>query len=116
MENSAKSAAGEKDLVCGMMVDPSTAKYKTEHGGQTYYFCCASCLEKFKSDPSRYLTTSRASLPETRSGMQVISIAPASALGIAPANPALVPLASSSAVPSSSAGKNAYFCPMCPEV
>ena len=99
-----------------MTVDPSTAKYRTEHGGQTYYFCCASCLEKFKSDPSRYLTTSRASLPETRSGMQVISIAPASAPGIAPAKPALVPLAPSSAVPSSSAGKNAYVCPMCPEV
>ncbi len=40
-----------KDLVCGMDVEPSTAKHKLEYAGKTYYFCCASCLEKFR-DPS----------------------------------------------------------------
>ena len=56
MNDSAKSATAEKDPVCGMTVDPSTAKYKFEHSGKAYYFCCAHCLEKFRNDPVRYLT------------------------------------------------------------
>lgn len=38
-----------------MTVDPATAKYRTEHGGQTYYFCSEGCLRKFTADPQRYL-------------------------------------------------------------
>ncbi len=49
--------AGAKatDPVCGMAVDPATAKHKTEHAGTTYYFCCAGCRTKFEADPRRYL-------------------------------------------------------------
>ncbi|MDF2971797.1 MAG: heavy metal translocating P-type ATPase, partial [Microvirga sp.] len=36
-----------KDLVCGMWVDPHTAKHRAEHNGQPYYFCSAGCREKF---------------------------------------------------------------------
>ena len=59
-EHSHGNAAGgptstTKDPVCGMSVDPLTAKHKTEHGGSTYYFCCAGCLTKFTADPARYL-------------------------------------------------------------
>ena len=59
-EHSHGNAAGgptsaAKDPVCGMSVDPSTAKHKTEHAGSTYYFCCAGCLTKFTTDPARYL-------------------------------------------------------------
>src|SRR5690349_12265682 len=46
----------EKDPVCGMSVDPHTAKHKAEHGGRTYYFCSAGCRTKFLADPARYLT------------------------------------------------------------
>ncbi len=42
------------DPVCGMTVEPETAKYKTSHKGQDYYFCAASCLENFKKDPKKY--------------------------------------------------------------
>ena len=45
-----------KDPVCGMSVDPHTAKHKAEHGGRTYYFCAAGCRTKFIADPARYLT------------------------------------------------------------
>jgi Cu+-exporting ATPase len=38
-----------KDPICGMDVDPATAKWSTEHEGQTYYFCCQHCWEKFRS-------------------------------------------------------------------
>ncbi|PYV50301.1 MAG: hypothetical protein DMG92_08300 [Acidobacteria bacterium] len=35
-----------KDPVCGMTVDPATAKAKAEHARQTYYFCCTGCAQK----------------------------------------------------------------------
>jgi P-type Cu+ transporter len=44
-----------KDPVCGMSVDPATAKHRSEHEGSTYYFCCAGCKTKFDADPARYL-------------------------------------------------------------
>jgi Cu+-exporting ATPase len=47
-----------KDPVCGMTVDPATAKHRTEHGGNAYYFCCAGCRAKFESDPARHLAPS----------------------------------------------------------
>jgi P-type Cu+ transporter len=50
-----KIPARTEDPVCGMSVDPATAKYKLEHAGKTYYFCSAGCLEKFRSNPARYL-------------------------------------------------------------
>jgi len=48
-------AAQAKDPVCGMSVDPATAKHRFEHAGETYVFCCAGCLNKFAADPDRYL-------------------------------------------------------------
>ncbi|MDF2622129.1 MAG: heavy metal translocating P-type ATPase [Xanthobacteraceae bacterium] len=44
-----------KDPVCGMDVDPHTAQHRAEHGGRTYYFCCAGCRTKFVADPEKYL-------------------------------------------------------------
>ena len=44
-----------KDPVCGMSVDPATARHRFEHEGTTYYFCCAGCQTKFAADPARYL-------------------------------------------------------------
>src|SRR5487761_1976935 len=46
--------AMEKDLVCGMTVDPSRAKATHEHAGKMYYFCCAGCKGKFSADPAKY--------------------------------------------------------------
>ncbi|MCC6173858.1 MAG: YHS domain-containing protein [Chloroflexi bacterium] len=43
------------DPVCGMSVDPSTAKHSTEHQGKTYYFCAPGCKKAFESDPAKYL-------------------------------------------------------------
>jgi Cu+-exporting ATPase len=48
-------AAGATDPVCGMSVDPATAKHSVEHQGQTYYFCCNGCKTKFAADPDKYL-------------------------------------------------------------
>jgi Cu+-exporting ATPase len=36
----ASAVAGEaRDPVCRMVVNPATAKHRTEHDGLTYYFC-----------------------------------------------------------------------------
>jgi YHS domain-containing protein len=43
-----------KDPVCGMDVDETTAKYKSEYMGKTYYFCCEFCKEKFEENPRKY--------------------------------------------------------------
>jgi len=43
------------DPVCGMRVDPVTAKHKADYAGQTYYFCSAGCRAKFVADPLKYV-------------------------------------------------------------
>ncbi|HET6907457.1 MAG TPA: heavy metal translocating P-type ATPase, partial [Rhodanobacteraceae bacterium] len=55
--------AGATDPVCGMEVDPATARHRAEHRGQTYSFCAARCREKFLADPKRYLEPEPAGAP-----------------------------------------------------
>jgi P-type Cu+ transporter len=42
-----------QDPVCGMSVDPATAKEKVDYAGDTYYFCSAGCRSAFANDPAR---------------------------------------------------------------
>ncbi|MEI8354730.1 MAG: heavy metal translocating P-type ATPase [Deltaproteobacteria bacterium] len=44
-----------KDPVCGMEVDPDQSLHKYLYEGILYYFCCRPCLDRFSSDPDRYL-------------------------------------------------------------
>jgi Cu+-exporting ATPase len=55
------SSDGAVDPVCGMRVDPATARSHT-HEGREYYFCSEGCRSKFGADPARYLTASPATL------------------------------------------------------
>jgi Cu+-exporting ATPase len=50
-----KDANQLKDPVCGMAVDPATAKHRAEYREQTYFFCSAVCREKFIADPGKYI-------------------------------------------------------------
>ena len=102
MEESAKSATTVKDPVCGMDVEPSTARHKLDHAGKTYYFCCASCLEKFRAHPDEYLKPR----PASAAGLQIINIAPATPRETLPHTDS----------PSTPSSASAYICPMCPEV
>jgi YHS domain-containing protein len=43
-----------KDPICGMMVDEKKTKLVSEHDGQKFYFCSASCKQKFDTDPHGY--------------------------------------------------------------
>src|SRR5665213_2711744 len=47
--------AAATDPVCGMTVDPASAKHRAEHRGDSYYFCSAGCKTKFIAAPQKYL-------------------------------------------------------------
>jgi Cu+-exporting ATPase len=57
-----------KDPVCGMTVDPHTAKHRAEHAGRTYYFCADRCRTKFEADPARYLGPAQAHAEPVKPG------------------------------------------------
>ncbi len=46
------------DPVCGMTVDPESAAGSFEHKGETYFFCSAHCLHKFREAPEQFLNQS----------------------------------------------------------
>ncbi|MEQ1573009.1 MAG: heavy metal translocating P-type ATPase [Vicinamibacterales bacterium] len=46
----------ERDVVCGMQVDPARAAGSSEYEGRTYYFCAKGCKSRFDADPTRFLT------------------------------------------------------------
>ena len=51
-----------RDVVCGMAVDPASARGSAKYKGSTYYFCSPGCAAKFNADPERYLAQSGAGL------------------------------------------------------
>jgi Cu+-exporting ATPase len=53
--NISEAAHLEKDPVCGMNVDPGSAKHSAEYGGRTYYFCSQGCTTTFAADPVSYI-------------------------------------------------------------
>jgi Cu+-exporting ATPase len=44
----------ERDVVCGMDVDPATAAGKSQYNGKTYYFCSTGCKAKFEANQKQY--------------------------------------------------------------
>jgi Cu+-exporting ATPase len=44
------------DPVCGMQVDPATARHRFEHGEVTFHFCSAGCRTEFADEPAKYLS------------------------------------------------------------
>ncbi len=55
----ASKAALATDPVCGMKVDPATAKHRFSYRGEDYVFCSGGCRTKFAADPERYLAKAR---------------------------------------------------------
>jgi Cu+-exporting ATPase len=53
--HTAPAEGGVRDPVCGMTVDPHTAKHRHQHNGHAYYFCSAGCRTRFATDPAKYL-------------------------------------------------------------
>src|ERR1700736_3578550 len=103
----------EKDPVCGMNVNPATARHTHAHAGKTYYFCCAGCVEKFKADPEKYLRK-----PATMSSGLVMlgSVPPTGATAQAYTSFHQPSSTHAPAPPANRQEAEAYVCPMCPEV
>src|SRR5258708_3798327 len=94
------------DPVCGMKVDPATAKASLEHAGTMYYFCCAGCATKFRAAPDQHLK------PKSTGPTLVTLGAPKPAASPAPVSPMASPAsATATKIPAPN-----YVCPMCPEV
>jgi Cu+-exporting ATPase len=117
--DAAPSPARQKDPVCGMDVNPATARYKTLHNGKEYFFCSAGCLAKFQANPEKILSSPPKPMTTT-SGLVSLGaprlITPALSTPTAPAT-------GHHDHPSAGYGKGtrsyvcpAYVCPMCPEV
>jgi P-type Cu+ transporter len=56
VELSIPPVARVRDAVCGMEIDAASAAGQSEFDGTTYFFCSASCKQKFDGDPGRYLS------------------------------------------------------------
>ena len=42
------------DPVCGMSIDPESARAEEEWNGKLYSFCSFPCLVKFRRNPAQY--------------------------------------------------------------
>ncbi len=38
-----------RDPICGMTVDPATAKYRSERDGEAFFFCSQRCMQRFEA-------------------------------------------------------------------
>ncbi|HEY8874922.1 MAG TPA: heavy metal-binding domain-containing protein, partial [Stellaceae bacterium] len=68
-----------RDPVCGMMVDPATAKHRAEHAGHDYFFCSAGCRDRFIAEPARYLApapAAKAPAPTAPAGAEILWTCP----------------------------------------
>lgn len=54
VDHDATTLAVATDPVCGMEVDPASARYSTEFQGRPFYFCCGGCEERFLASPEVY--------------------------------------------------------------
>jgi Cu+-exporting ATPase len=108
---SESAPALERDPVCGMNVNPATAKNLCDHEGRSYYFCCAPCVEKFKANPAKYLNPA---VPVGASALVTPRTAPKAASTHHPNQPVERSMAQAHVVPPATA--SAYVCPMCPEI
>ena len=105
MEKINNQPAPATDPVCGMKVDPATARFKSVHNGQEYFFCCAGCQTKFQANPTAIL-----SAPPKPMGSGLVGI------GIKPSPPAAALISIAAPAKTTPPDPRAYVCPMCPEV
>jgi Cu+-exporting ATPase len=83
------------DPVCGMTVDPETARASSHRDDVTVYFCCGGCKAKFDADPLRYAEAPRQRNQERVDPLPTVASTSPQPLG----QPAVM-----------------YVCPMDPEV
>src|SRR5437763_14729250 len=89
------------DPVCGMKVNPATAKFKTNYSNKDYFFCSAGCLAKFQANPEQILS---APTKPMSSGLVTLGNSAPAKSGDGHWEHAATQAA------------RAYVCPMCPDV
>jgi Cu+-exporting ATPase len=65
----------QRDPVCGMDVNPETAKARLDHAGKTFYFCSSGCAQKFAQHPETYAAAMQARESASKSALTVLSMA-----------------------------------------
>jgi Cu+-exporting ATPase len=109
----------EVDPVCGMAVDVSAPAGRLEHAGKAYVFCSRHCLERFRSDPARYLgprgqREAMPSVADARPGAEYVCPMDPEVTSDRPAACPKCGMALEPKVPV--AAKRTWTCPMHPEV
>jgi len=114
------------DPICGMTVDEASA-LRTERDGQTYYFCCEHCRQKFLGIPNSQLPTPNSGHGQRHHGGTPLTPA-ANAMYFCPMCPGVesdrpgdcpkcgMALERNPARVTPAAGKTIYTCPMHPEI
>jgi P-type Cu+ transporter len=118
-EHAAHGHAGHAtDPVCGMKVNPQSAKAMFEHEGVKYYFCCNGCRTKFQADPAKYLSKATRAAPAAApksEGAYVCPMCP----GVRQEGPGPCPMCGMALEPEAlpaPAMRTEYVCPMHPEI
>ncbi len=113
-----------KDAVCGMEVNPETARFKAQADGQTFYFCGQGCLQRFRADPSKYLTSRPAAKPAdlpatTTEKKEAVEYTCPMHPEVRQDHPGSCPkcgMALEPVIPPITSAKTEYVCPMHPQV
>jgi Cu+-exporting ATPase len=103
-----------KDPVCGMTINDKDAAATSTYRETTYYFCSTSCKEKFEKDPESYTHEKKTGAAEPRHAAN-------SSVGTEDARHASTSCPTCgkklfSDVPHEHEAKNAWTCPMHPEI
>jgi Cu+-exporting ATPase len=118
----APSSGKTKDPVCGMDVNPATARFKTVYNEKEYFFCCAGCLSKFQANAEKILASPPKPMTKTITPMSGLVSLGAPVGAAKSSSPAMdkVGTGENAHRSTASAAKDrvatVYVCPMCPEV
>jgi Cu+-exporting ATPase len=115
LDSGTRPKATAVDPVCGMKVDPATAKFSHTREGKNYYFCCGGCKEKFMASPARFLSAAPM-------GPGLVTLGMPAAAGTGEGARRSIAAAKGTGGDArrsrDAAGRDSrtYVCPMCPEV
>ena len=54
LPTASNTASVYRNPVCGIVVDPQSARHVVEYAGTKFYFCCDGCRTTFDADPDKY--------------------------------------------------------------
>jgi Cu+-exporting ATPase len=64
-----------RDPICGMSVDKTSARHRSDFNGHAFYFCCGGCKTKFDDDPARYAQATSVSFTAPKQTLHALPVA-----------------------------------------